>query len=124
MNTCIKIFFSYTSYFKLRFNKNLFRAGLFFFFEIKKNEFFSERDCLDRKNFFLMKVSLYSVFRRRFPIRSFSNLSKRSVKIEETYETMAKNLNVLSRHFGKPLTLAEKIIYGYLDDPTNKPNSW
>ena len=68
-----------------------------------------------------MKVSLYSVFRRRFPIRSFSNLSKRSVKIEETYESMAKNLNVLSRHFDKPLTLAEKIIYGHLDDPTINP---
>ena len=68
-----------------------------------------------------MKVSLYSMFRRRFPIRSCATLSKCSVRIEETYETMANNLNVLSRHFDKPLTLAEKIIYGHLDDPTINP---
>ena len=61
------------------------------------------------------------MFRRRFPIRSCATLSKCSVRIEETYETMANNLNVLSRHFDKPLTLAEKIIYGHLDDPTINP---
>ena len=32
------------------------------------------------------------------------------------YETMARNLTVARRRFGKPLTLAEKVLFGHLDD--------
>ena len=46
---------------------------------------------------------------------------KGSATIEETYGKMADNLDVVSKTLGKPLTLAEKIIYGHLDDPTTKP---
>jgi len=46
---------------------------------------------------------------------------KGSSTIEETYGKMADNLDVVSKNLGKPLTLAEKIIYGHLDDPTTKP---
>ena len=35
----------------------------------------------------------------------------------KVYETMAKNLNVVRRRLGKPLTLADKVLLGHLDDP-------
>src|SRR5262249_6553452 len=46
------------------------------------------------------------------------------VKIESTpemaakvYETIEKNLAVVRRRLGRPLTLADKILLGHLDDP-------
>src|SRR3970040_1174450 len=33
------------------------------------------------------------------------------------YATMAKNLKVVRRRLGKPLTLADKVLLGHLDDP-------
>lgn len=33
------------------------------------------------------------------------------------YQTMAKNLKVVRRRLGKPLTLADKVLLGHLDDP-------
>ena len=35
----------------------------------------------------------------------------------KVYETMAKNLKVVRRRLGKPLTLADKVLLGHLDDP-------
>ena len=35
----------------------------------------------------------------------------------KVYETMAKNLQVVRRRLGKPLTLADKVLLGHLDDP-------
>ncbi|MBI4191883.1 MAG: aconitate hydratase [Betaproteobacteria bacterium] len=36
------------------------------------------------------------------------------------YETMARNLKVVRRRLGKPLTLADKVLLGHLDDPENQ----
>ena len=36
------------------------------------------------------------------------------------YETMARNLAVVRRRLGKPLTLADKILLGHLDDPEHQ----
>src|SRR5271165_3818793 len=51
----------------------------------------------------------------------------RMVAIESTpematavYATMAKNLAVVRRRLGKPLTLADKILLGHLDDPQHQ----
>ena len=38
----------------------------------------------------------------------------------KVYETMAKNLKVVRRRLGKPLTLADKVLLGHLDDPENQ----
>ncbi len=45
---------------------------------------------------------------------------KGSATIEDTYAKMAKNLKKVKEHTPK-LTLAEKIIYGHLDDPKQVP---
>ena len=34
----------------------------------------------------------------------------------KVYATMAKNLKVVRRRLGKPLTLADKVLLGHLDD--------
>ena len=36
------------------------------------------------------------------------------------YDTMAKNLKVVRRRVGKPLTLADKVLLGHLDDPEHQ----
>src|SRR5271168_1573220 len=36
------------------------------------------------------------------------------------YATMARNLAVVRRRLGKPLTLADKVLLGHLDDPENQ----
>src|SRR5258705_11535534 len=38
----------------------------------------------------------------------------------KVYETMAKNLKVVRRRLGKPLTLADKALLGHLDNPANQ----
>ena len=38
----------------------------------------------------------------------------------KVYETMAKNLKVVRRRIGKPLTLADKVLLGHLDDPESQ----
>jgi aconitate hydratase len=37
--------------------------------------------------------------------------------VSKVYATMAKNLKVVRRRLGKPLTLADKVLLGHLDDP-------
>jgi aconitate hydratase len=37
--------------------------------------------------------------------------------VAKVYATMAKNLKVVRRRLGKPLTLADKVLLGHLDDP-------
>ena len=44
-----------------------------------------------------------------------------SATIEATYAKMAERLSVVRRSLNKPLTLAEKIVYGHLDDPSTVP---
>ena len=36
------------------------------------------------------------------------------------YETMERNLTIIRRRLGKPLTLADKVLLGHLDDPENQ----
>src|SRR5277367_2129129 len=36
------------------------------------------------------------------------------------YATMARNLAVIRRRLGKPLTLADKVLLGHLDDPEHQ----
>ena len=38
----------------------------------------------------------------------------------KVYATMAKNLTVVRRRLGKPLTLADKVLLGHLDDPESQ----
>ena len=38
----------------------------------------------------------------------------------KVYATMARNLEVVRRRLGKPLTLADKVLLGHLDDPENQ----
>ena len=38
----------------------------------------------------------------------------------KVYETMAKNLKVVRRRLNKPLTLADKVLLGHLDDPESQ----
>jgi len=45
---------------------------------------------------------------------------KGSPTIEETYAKMASRLQVVRKTLNRPLTLAEKILFAHLDDPTTK----
>src|SRR5205085_1853699 len=36
------------------------------------------------------------------------------------YEKMERNLQVVRRRLGRPLTLADKVLLGHLDDPENQ----
>jgi aconitate hydratase len=38
----------------------------------------------------------------------------------KVYETMERNLAIVRRRMGKPLTLADKVLLGHLDDPENQ----
>src|SRR3970040_2918601 len=38
----------------------------------------------------------------------------------KVYQTMARNLKVVRRRLGKPLTLADKVLLGHLDDPESQ----
>src|SRR5512134_147166 len=38
----------------------------------------------------------------------------------KVYATMARNLKVVRRRLGKPLTLADKVLLGHLDDPESQ----
>ena len=38
----------------------------------------------------------------------------------QVYETMARNLEIVRRRLNKPLTLADKVVLGHLDDPENQ----
>jgi len=40
-------------------------------------------------------------------------------KLEDSYSKLAENIGIVSKRLGKPMTLAEKIVYGHLDDPVN-----
>src|SRR2546428_134305 len=37
--------------------------------------------------------------------------------VSQTYRTMEQNLAVVRRRLGRPMTLAEKVMYSHLDDP-------
>ncbi len=39
--------------------------------------------------------------------------------VRETYERLARNLEIIRRRLGRPLTYAEKIFLGHLDDPAS-----
>ena len=38
----------------------------------------------------------------------------------KVYETMAHNLGIVRRRLGRPLTLADKVLLGHLDDPEHQ----
>ncbi|HKV44298.1 MAG TPA: aconitate hydratase [bacterium] len=40
--------------------------------------------------------------------------------VAKVYSSMERNLNVVRRRLGRPLTLADKILLGHLDDPENQ----
>ena len=40
--------------------------------------------------------------------------------VANVYQTMQKNLAVVRRRLGRPLTLADKVLLGHLDDPENQ----
>jgi aconitate hydratase len=39
--------------------------------------------------------------------------------VEDRYKKLAENIAIVKKRLGKPMTLAEKIVYGHLDDPHN-----
>lgn len=38
------------------------------------------------------------------------------------YEKLAKNLEIVKKRIGKPLTLSEKVLYSHLDEPQSQVN--
>ncbi|MCZ6482731.1 MAG: aconitate hydratase, partial [Alphaproteobacteria bacterium] len=40
--------------------------------------------------------------------------------VANVYDTMERNLEVVRRRLGRPLTLADKVLLGHLDDPENQ----
>lgn len=40
--------------------------------------------------------------------------------VQKTYQTTAQKLEIVRKRLNRPLTLAEKILYGHLDDPQNQ----
>src|SRR5574337_1802262 len=40
--------------------------------------------------------------------------------VAKVYETMARNLETVRRRLGRPLTLADKVLLGHLDDPAHQ----
>ncbi len=38
----------------------------------------------------------------------------------KVYETMERNLAIVRRRLGRPLTLADKVLLGHLDDPEHQ----
>lgn len=40
--------------------------------------------------------------------------------VKKVYETTRKNLEIIKKRLNRPLTLAEKIVYGHLSDPQNQ----
>ncbi|XP_058450617.1 probable aconitate hydratase, mitochondrial [Malaya genurostris] len=47
-------------------------------------------------------------------------LSKFDQDVYLPYEKLQKNVEVVKKRLGRPLTLSEKILYGHLDDPANQ----
>src|SRR5690606_36414192 len=41
--------------------------------------------------------------------------------VRGVYEKTRKNLEIVRRRLGRPLTIAEKVLFGHLDDPENQP---
>ncbi|MEK7681758.1 MAG: hypothetical protein AAB369_02900, partial [Chloroflexota bacterium] len=37
--------------------------------------------------------------------------------VERAYQRMEKNLDIVRKRLGRPMTLAEKVLYSHLDDP-------
>lgn len=50
------------------------------------------------------------------PLSSFD----KDTFVEDTYTSIANKLDVVRKTLNRPLTLAEKIVYGHLDDPTTQ----
>jgi len=46
-----------------------------------------------------------------------ANIDTTPALVEKTYANIRKNLTTVRKKLGKPLTLAEKIVYGHLDNP-------
>lgn len=40
--------------------------------------------------------------------------------VQKVYQTTKKNLEVIRKRLGRPLTLSEKVVYGHLDDPNGQ----
>ena len=40
--------------------------------------------------------------------------------VKKVYETSRKRLEIVRKRLGRPLTLAEKVLFGHLDDPENE----
>jgi len=40
--------------------------------------------------------------------------------VQNTYKTTRQKLEIIKKRLGRPMTLAEKILYGHLDDPQNQ----
>src|SRR3989344_2453610 len=47
----------------------------------------------------------------------FMNIESTPEFVEASYKKMQKNLEIVRKRLGRPLTLAEKILYSHLDDP-------
>jgi len=52
------------------------------------------------------------------PIR-LSSYEPNSPALEDCYSKIAKNIDIVRNRLNRPLSLAEKVVYGHLDDPEN-----
>lgn len=56
---------------------------------------------------------------KRAPTTPVSHFDRR-VFLEDSYNATASNLEVVRKNLGRPLTFAEKIVFGHLEDPATE----
>jgi aconitate hydratase len=49
-----------------------------------------------------------------------SQIETTPAMVQKVYQTTRQRLEVIRKRLGRPLTLAEKVVYGHLDDPQNQ----
>src|SRR5690606_34379892 len=59
--------------------------------------------------------------RRERKKRDMPTIESTPEMVRRVYERTRKNLEIVRRRLGRPLTMAEKVLFGHLDDPENQP---
>ena len=52
--------------------------------------------------------------------KSIDPLASTPEMVEAVYKTLAQNLKIIRKRLNRPLTLAEKTVFGHLADPENQ----
>ena len=59
--------------------------------------------------------------RKSFKFKNNFSTLKNLDFVNESYKKMARKMDIVGKNLGKPLTLAEKVVYSHLEDPYIKP---